>query len=74
MSELVIPEDYAIYHAQVVDACVDLMSGRCINEDGTKMSDEEIRHFFGEVCSYEDEFKDAQKPQDVAEAQWEAIT
>ena len=71
---LVIPEDYATFHARVVDACVDLMLGRCINDDGSTMNEEELRYFFGTVCSYEVEFKDKQTPEEVAEAQWEAIT
>jgi len=67
-------KDYATYHEQVVAACVDLMHNHCRNDDGSIMTDDQLRQFFGVVCSYEEEFKENMPPKDVAEAQWEAIT
>ena len=65
---------YQDFHSKVVDACVALMSGRCVNDDGSKMSDLEITHFFQNVCSYEEEFEEGLTPKEVAQNQWEAIT
>jgi len=65
---------YDEYHSKVVEACVDLMRGRITGEDGGADTDEDLRHFFGNACSYEEEFADGQTPKQVAEAQWEAIT
>jgi len=50
------------------------MSGRGVNDDGSKMSDLEITHFFQNVCSYEEEFEEGLTPEEVAQNQWEAIT
>ena len=44
------------------------------NDDGSVMSDLEIQSFFGNVCSYEEEFREGLTPEQVAENQWEAIT
>ena len=65
---------YRDFHQKVADACVSLMSGRCRNDDGSVMSDLEIQFFFGNVCSYEEEFREGLTPEQVAENQWEAIT
>ena len=65
---------YRDFHQKVADACVILMSGRCRNDDGTVMTDLEIQSFFQNVCSYEEEFAEGLTPEQVAEAQWEAIT
>jgi hypothetical protein len=67
-------QEYDEYRAAVAQACVELMHGHCNDEDGKPMSDGKIRYFFGVVCSYEDEFKEGLKPEEVAQAQWEAIT
>ena len=42
------------------------MSGRGVNDDGSKMSDLEITHFFQNVCSYEEEFEEGLTPEEVA--------
>jgi hypothetical protein len=54
------PEGYAEYHKDVVNACCVLMG-------------EEHRAFFENECTYLDEFADGDKPEDVAQAQLEAI-
>ena len=58
----------------VAGACVALMSGRCQNDDGSRMSDFEIHRFFQFACSYEEEFAEGMSPEQVAEAQLEAMT
>ncbi|HMD77253.1 MAG TPA: hypothetical protein VKG86_07755 [Terracidiphilus sp.] len=65
---------YRDFHQKVADACVALMSGYCKNHDGSMMSDLEIQSFFQNSCSYEEEFKEGFTPEQVADAQWEAIT
>jgi hypothetical protein len=65
---------YQDFHSKVVDACVNLMRGHCINDDGSKMTDLEVTHFFQNVCSYEEEFREGLTPEEVAEAQWDALT
>lgn len=65
---------YEEFHDKVVAACVGLMLGRCTNDDGSQMTAPQLRVFFGRVCSYEEEFAEGLTPEQVAEAQWEAIT
>jgi hypothetical protein len=74
MSKQLMPNDYRTYHAMVVDACVKLMSRHCLNDDGSQMSEKDLREFFDKQCTYHDEFAGKQSPEEVAEAQWEAIT
>jgi hypothetical protein len=74
MTVLEIPEDYKAFHEAVTQACVDLMTGRCVNDDGSMWTADEVREFFDKQCSFEEEFAEGMKPAEVAEAQWEAIT
>jgi hypothetical protein len=53
--------EYALYHARVVDACVELMG-------------QNVREFFDEQCDYFEEFECGDKPEDVAQNQYEAMT
>lgn len=52
--------EYEAYHRKVVDACAALMG-------------EEHRNFFDRECSYVDEFKEGQDPEEVAQNQYDAL-
>jgi hypothetical protein len=53
--------EYSAYHTKVVDACAALMG-------------ENQRQFFDEQCDYFEEFERNEEPDEVAWAQWEALT
>jgi hypothetical protein len=61
MSDLKSSPEYQAYHKQVVEACVKLMG-------------EQARSFFDTECDYLDEFWEGADPEEVAQAQYDAVT
>jgi hypothetical protein len=61
MSDVKSSPQYQVYHEQVVEACAKLMG-------------EQVRDFFDKQCDYLEEFMEGADPEEVAQAQYDAVT